>query len=470
MNYVIVLLLVVASIFSSANSVKIAVLNDIHYEPFYEDDADPTKYCKKDDPFGFLQKLTLKSVEKSPFGHYNCDSPKKLVDLMLKKLKNVDPDVDVILVSGDFLAHGFAAHIGTKDHYDLLKQTLKYVFVDLLAAHFPNAIILPAIGNNDIKFHYRAPSQDDDAVDYYTFLADVLFNQVSGNSKIKTDLIKQTFLYKGYYRYDYETPTSDDDSRLSFLSFNSLYYNLKAPSMEVDIMKTQLDWLEQQLSTAEDNRKFILFLHIFPGEYHEFQATYFWDEDSTNRFRQIVQKHNDRIVIMLGAHTHFAGIRADIGGTPEKSGSFLKAQESNVPKLALLITPSISPTFYNNPGVTTFRVEQNQARGIQMHFFELNQFPETEEAATFNMLDFESELGIDVFNVTEVGKFLQMIEGSWVYFYRYLAHVVGYRGLTEVLGIGLYYELGQIGLTSRSVFMCSSKHMDKEDFEKCIKS
>lgn len=210
----------------------------------------------------------------------------------MSKMKNIQPDVDLILVSGDYLGHGFSVEYGSKDNYEILKQTLKYVFVDLLSSKFPNTVILPAIGNNDIKYHYKAPSQDDEAKDYYNFFADVLFNQVEGNKKLKLDLEKsvltnsddssisddksglkypnwaQTFLQRGYFRYDHDFGPDGDGFYLSFLSFNTLYYNLKAPVKEPEIMKQQLDWIEEQLKNSEDDRKFIIYFHIYPGPYY----------------------------------------------------------------------------------------------------------------------------------------------------------------------------------------------------------
>jgi hypothetical protein len=406
---------------------------------------------------------------KSVFGHFGCDSPKALVDLVMDKMSKLEPDLDVLLVSGDFIAHGFSVNEGSPDHYAELKGVIKYVFVDLLSSKFPNTIILPSIGNNDIKYHYKAPAQDEEAKDYYTFFADVLFNQVSGNKRIKTDLIKQSFLFKGYFRYDYDWPTYSDGFYLSFLSFNSLYYSVNAPALagdtidpdqefkrEYDIMQQQLDWLETQLSTAEDDRKFVIFFHIYPGEYQVHRETYFWDDESTLRFTQIVEKYPDNIAVILGAHTHFGDIRIN-KHTTESLGSstFLKStknRQANIAKMALLITPSITPIFMNNPGFTTFRIENNLVKDVKMTYFELNRFPESAEKATFNTLDFKEELGIEIFSPNAVEQFLDSIQDSYIYFYRYLAHKIGYRGILELFGIALYWQLGSISLTSRKNF------------------
>lgn len=113
---------------------------------------------------------------------------------MTDKLKSIQPDVDVILVSGDFIAHGYAVKMDApKNHYAKLKEAIHNVFVNLVGTRFPNAVILPALGNNDIKFHYIAPRQDDEASDYYNYFSDFLFNEVPGNRNINRNQIDQTF-------------------------------------------------------------------------------------------------------------------------------------------------------------------------------------------------------------------------------------------------------------------------------------
>ena len=122
---------------------------------------------------------------------------------MIDELTHIQPDTDIILVSGDFVVYGYAVRRGSEeDHYEELKLALQMVFIDLLGSRFPNSLILPAIGNNDIKYHYIAPRQDGEAADYYSFLSNMLFTQVPGNKGINRKQIDKTFKKYGYYRYD----------------------------------------------------------------------------------------------------------------------------------------------------------------------------------------------------------------------------------------------------------------------------
>lgn len=387
---------------------------------------------------------------------------------MLEKLEKIDPDVEVILISGDNLAHSFSAKYGQEDHYELVKETLEYVFVELIAEHFPDAIVLPTMGNNDIKYHYLAPAQDDEAQDFYTFFADILFDKIPGNKKLNSEQIKEHFLYRGYYRHDYDFKTYRDGFYLSFLSLNTLYYAEKSPKQEPEIMTQQFDWLEEQLANAEDDRKFVIFDHIFPGEYFYMADEHQWDEASTVRFKEIIYKYSDHIAILLGAHTHFLELRIDTP-TTDSSSKFLKLEKEypEEPKLAMLITPSVSPSFKNNPGMTTFIIENNVVKDIKCTFLELYNEPTKAEEAVFNTLDFAQELRIDTFTPKKVQAFLKTLEESRLLFLRYLGQKVGYRGLSSWWGFYLHYEIGMVGLISTEIFFCTSTYLLKDDVHKC---
>jgi len=62
-------------------------------------------------------------------------------------------------------------------------------------------VILPAIGNNDGRFHDSAIDEDSKS-DYYQFLFDLWFKNFAGNSQIDQELIKQSFFETGSYRVD----------------------------------------------------------------------------------------------------------------------------------------------------------------------------------------------------------------------------------------------------------------------------
>ena len=56
-------------------------------------------------------------------------------------------------MSGDFVMHGLASKIPGKTNWDMMKTTIVSV-IDQLKKKFPDTILLPCIGNNDVVEHY----------------------------------------------------------------------------------------------------------------------------------------------------------------------------------------------------------------------------------------------------------------------------------------------------------------------------
>ena len=117
--------------------VKIGIINDIHYEPYYQSGAPVSNNCRGVTPFEIINYL---EAQTTPFGTHGCDAPLRLINLVLNKINEVDPDIEVLLVSGDFVSHGYSVEIGMSDHYFVLKEIIEYVFIEILAKKFPNAV------------------------------------------------------------------------------------------------------------------------------------------------------------------------------------------------------------------------------------------------------------------------------------------------------------------------------------------
>jgi len=386
--------------------------------------------------------------------------------MMLDKMNEINPDIDVLLVSGDYVSHGYSVDYGSaQDQYIVLKQTIEHVFLNILAKKFPKAIILPTIGNNDIKYHYVAPQRNVSAPDYYPFLKSLIFQRIPSNMKFYSANVSDTFDVFGGYRVDY-SPT------LSFLSFNSLYYNVKLPSNDTEIKRRQMDWLADQLDHAEPGRKFVIFFHIYPGMFFIGRITFFWEKSAVIWFNEIVQRNIDKIALMTGAHTHFPDLK--LGFPTEFSLPHLMNMNETaleyIPSYVLLITPSISPIFRNNPGFTFLTMEDQVAKNITWYYFELNRLPRDESEVVFNKIDFNTYMNITEFTPGSVLNFIKELMHDKVRLYRYLAHKIGYRGAHMITAISRYQEMNMVNLASEYEYFCSLLNMMRADYYFCVES
>lgn len=201
----------------------------------------------------------------------------ELVRAMLDKLSTEHPDADVMLLTGDIVAHAVALEPPPKSPYphasygDVL--AILASFAELLHEYFPNTVVLPTQGNNDDKYHYQ-PSVGDYAADYYDFYFDLYFNQHPANARL-SDLaeIKSTFVNGAYFK-------AQIDEHLYVLSLNSLAYNTEDVSDDQDLKDTQLAWFKTQLESAQESDKFIVISHIYEtvgGETNILELN--WTED-----------------------------------------------------------------------------------------------------------------------------------------------------------------------------------------------
>ena len=63
-------------------------------------------------------------------------------------------------------------------------------------------------------------------------------------------------------------------------------------------------------------------------------------------FLEVVERFQDRVIILLGAHVHSGEIRAPL--------SFLNKDLTN---LTVMMTPGVAPIFNNNPGYTIMDID-----------------------------------------------------------------------------------------------------------------
>jgi len=110
-------------------------------------------------------------------------------------------------------------------------------------------------------------------------------------------------------------------------------------------------WLERQLK-EESNRKFIILQHVYGGARYDNHAM--WNTYPNLVYFKLIEKHRDRIILEVGGHDHFTSMRyhtqLDIFDTevPAKPSASLFHN--------ILINPSMTPWYSNNPGISRFEV------------------------------------------------------------------------------------------------------------------
>jgi len=127
------------------------LVSDVHFNPF----ADATLVDKlaAAPPAGW-EAIFTSSAQRTPSG-YGTDTNDALLDSALTSMRLNDPAPLVVVIDGDFLAHGFqslfdkTAHVHTDAAYRaFVDKTIAYLALRF-GETFPEAQFVPSIGNND---------------------------------------------------------------------------------------------------------------------------------------------------------------------------------------------------------------------------------------------------------------------------------------------------------------------------------
>jgi len=124
-------------------------------------------------------------------------------------------------------------------------------------------------------------------------------------------------------------------------------------------VQDQLAWLYTVLQDAPEGKMFILSMHIPPGI---MLKEPFWNRSLEPIFLYTLSQFQSKIVLVLGAHIHSGEIKAPLS--------------SNFPDLALpiMLSPSTSPIFFNNPGYTILDIEDGVSKLVHWRHLQLYQY------------------------------------------------------------------------------------------------
>ena len=95
-------------------------------------------------------------------------------------------------------------------------------------------------------------------------------------------------------------------------------------------------WLKENLSKLDKN--IIIAMHIPPGVAMLKEGTPMWLEFYTKKFVEIIKLYKYKILAVFSGHLHSTGFQL-------------------IDDLPLIVNPSVSPIFENNPGFRYFDLE-----------------------------------------------------------------------------------------------------------------
>ncbi len=252
---------------------------------------------------------------------YALDTDWALFDSTLAEMRKADPNPRVVILTGDFLRHHFPRNVA------LAEQTMTRIARDFNVT-FPRAQFIIVPGNNDDPCgDYRATPGSS----YFAFLARVWAPLVNRDGAAPE--FERNFARYGWYSA--RLPSSG----LRVLALDSVYWSVfyRACGNVHDAPRREMRWLERSLDAMPRNARAVVVMHIPPGvdahstlQAHRLLVVPFWRSDSADAFVRALTPRASRIAFAIGAHVHRDDFRL-FGDVP------------------LLVAPSISPVYDNNP-------------------------------------------------------------------------------------------------------------------------
>ncbi|KAJ3597631.1 hypothetical protein NHX12_001148 [Muraenolepis orangiensis] len=288
-------------------------ITDQHLDPSYDSAAsEPEAVCASSGQ--------RPAVDAGQFGAYVCDSPWRLINSSVYAMKQIMPDPDFILWTGDDTPHVPDQELGVDKVLQIVRNltdTIKHVF--------PNTKVYSALGNHDHQPKNQFPA----ASSYiYHQLAQMWSDWLEPSSQL-------TFKKGGYYT---ERLVGRTGYRIMVLNTN-LYYDQNKLTRGMEDPADQFHWAEEVLTEAARNKERVYIIgHVPPGFFEKKRGKPWFRPEFNQRYVDMVQRHHAVIQGQFFGHHHTDSFRM-----------FYDSDEH--PISTMFLCPGVTPWKTTLPGV-----------------------------------------------------------------------------------------------------------------------
>lgn len=342
---------------------KLLIASDIHFNPM----ADPALVGDLAAAEPAQWESILQRSKLTAFSPYGQDSNWWLMRSAFDAMARTEPHTALVMFTGDLLAHSFPktyksiTHDNDPEHYrTFVLKTFDFIALEF-RRRFPDAKVLLTPGNND-----------EECGDYSIAENGVFLSDTADRAEALAREGEQfAATWKSLGSYSIEHPTVPG---IRIVSLNTVFWSNKYRStdfnkgcatVESAAGSALLAWLETQLADAEKaHEKVWLMFHIPPG-IDGWASTHssgggsgaigtpakscvdsivpMWVPERTASFEKLLDRYHGTVLASFTGHTHV--------------DSFMLIGTEGDARQSVLINPSISPVYDQNPGfrIVNFR-------------------------------------------------------------------------------------------------------------------
>uniref|UniRef100_A0A914PHP1 Calcineurin-like phosphoesterase domain-containing protein n=1 Tax=Panagrolaimus davidi TaxID=227884 RepID=A0A914PHP1_9BILA len=274
-------------------TMRVLHLTDIHVDRKYSVGSEANCAHGAIETYNFCcraQNSSSSTPIKMPAGKYGtparCDIPFIMFEETMKWISTHEPNIDYIIVTGDFESHDIWANQQDTTRVNLINIT------DTIYQYFPNIPVFQTTGNHEgVPMDAFAPhtiAEYDTRGPQWLYK---IFNQTW--TKWLPASASETIMYRGSYSF---RPFSG----LKFISLNTIYcshWNFYSYMTVADSDMT-LDWLTKELYDSEQKgEKVHIISHIPSGSSYCIKAF-------SDNYYQLVNRFENTIAAQFFGHTH----------------------------------------------------------------------------------------------------------------------------------------------------------------------
>ncbi|XP_067852604.1 acid sphingomyelinase-like phosphodiesterase 3b isoform X1 [Heptranchias perlo] len=403
-------------------------ITDVHWDPDYK---------VTDNPWAVCPSASEPVRNPGKWGSYLCDSPWALINSSIYAMKDIFPNPNFIIWTGDD-----TPHIPNEKLSDEAVLRMIGNVSQLIQHVFPDTKVYAAMGNHDIHPKSQFPATGHVI---YNRTAELWTHWLDGRSI-------PTFLKGAFYT---EKLPNREGQRMIILNTN-FYYNRNALTADLSDPAGQFQWFEDVLSRAlTAGEKVYIIGHIPPGFFEKKRGTHWFQEHFNKRYLEIIQKHSQVIAGQFFGHQHRDSFK-------------IFYSNNGSPVSAMFIAPAVTPwkttlaglqDGSQNPGIRLFEYNTDTLQILDMVTYYLN----------LTFANIQAPRWVKEYRLTEA---FQVPDGTAESMQTVLdklswdkCHLQKYYEYNSVS-----YDLGECNDQCRTDHICAIKEVDYTRYKNCIKS
>uniref|UniRef100_A0AAR2IQL2 Acid sphingomyelinase-like phosphodiesterase n=1 Tax=Pygocentrus nattereri TaxID=42514 RepID=A0AAR2IQL2_PYGNA len=294
-------------------------LSDLHFDPTYHVNKDPTKVC--------FSSKGVPVTDPGLFGDFMCDSPYQLIKSAFSHMKHVDQQPDFIIWTGDSPPHVPVNELSTEAVISVISN-----MTHTLRQFFPELPVYPALGNHDYWPQDQLPVKTSTI---YQAVAKLWTPWLSPEALA-------TLQEGGFY-----SQLIKPGLRLVSLNTN-LYYTPNKVTENMTDPAGQFKWLQDTLELSKQGMEKVYVIAHVPIGYLPYakNTTAMWEH------------HNEKLVDIFRSYSDI--IQGHFYGHTHRDSIMVLLDRQGMPVNSIFVAPAVTPIkspleqYSNNPAVRMY--------------------------------------------------------------------------------------------------------------------